>query len=161
MLNRGHLSCSWHQTTNLVHEFFSVLAVEKEKRFFFSFGPIKVCFFFNYSNWEKYWGKQNWLFGGLMFVLMLSIDKNGITGIVNYIISSLACLKFIAASLLKIRRVKTKSYKNWTFQADIKCIPTEISTMKIPYYQNGLKWTRKEVLNLFPFVFYIVLNIMI
>ena len=48
------LSCSWHQTTNLVspnffHEFFSVLVVEKEKnfwlvpnRFFLSFWLIEI-----------------------------------------------------------------------------------------------------------------------
>ena len=87
----------------------------------------------------------------------------GIAGIVNYMICSLVCLKFIAASLLKLRRMKTKSYKNWTFQADINCIPTEILTMiedtLLPL--NELKWTRNEILNLFPFVFYIVLNIMI
>ena len=56
-----------HQTTNLVfpnffHEFFSVLAVEKENKFFI--GPKKwvffqfwtnekFVFFFNCSNWEK------------------------------------------------------------------------------------------------------------
>ena len=62
-----------HQTTNFVfpnffHEFFSVLAVEKENNhfigpkqvFFLSFGPIKSLFSFSTAKTEKN-SRKNWV----------------------------------------------------------------------------------------------------
>jgi c-di-AMP phosphodiesterase-like protein len=52
-----------HQTTNFFHKFFSVLAVEKEKKLFYwskksFFSQFwtnkKIVFCFNCSNWEKF-----------------------------------------------------------------------------------------------------------
>ena len=50
-----------HQISNLFHEFFSILAVEKENKlficqkqvFFFSFGPIEILFYISSAKAEE------------------------------------------------------------------------------------------------------------
>ena len=54
------LSCSWHQSTNLVFPNFF-------HNFFVSFGPLKILFSFSTGHIiEKIGEKQNWWFGCLM-----------------------------------------------------------------------------------------------
>ena len=67
-----------HQSTNFVfpnffHEFSPSLQLKKNKNFSLvqnwektCFWPIKSLFSFSTAQSEKKWGKQNWLFGGLM-----------------------------------------------------------------------------------------------